>query len=68
MSPLHRVLAIFSMLVSVFGLGTAGVVLGERINAIEFSGCLLVLVGVIIASRISNVKLSRPTSTWVRPT
>ena len=58
----------FSMLVPVFGLGTAGVVLGERINAIEFAGCLLVLVGVIIASRISHAKSSRPTSTWARPT
>ncbi|ASJ75831.1 EamA family transporter [Granulosicoccus antarcticus] len=40
----------FSMMVPVFGLGSAAVVLGERINAIEFAGCLMILLGVVVAS------------------
>lgn len=45
----------FSMMVPVFGLGSAAVVLGERINAIEFAGCLLILSGVVVASLSSRV-------------
>lgn len=58
----------FSMLVPVFGLGTAWLVLGERVNATEFIGCIFVLLGVIIGSRVSIATHCRPTSTWVRPT
>lgn len=41
----------FSMLVPVFGLGSAALVLGESPNVIELAGCLLVLLGVIAGSR-----------------
>lgn len=44
----------FSMLVPVFGLGTAAVVLGERINTFEFAGCLMILIGVVVASFSSS--------------
>jgi len=58
----------FSMLVPVFGLGAAGLVLGERVNATEFVGCILVLLGVIIGSRVSIARHSPPTSARVRQT
>lgn len=47
----------FSMLVPVFGIGSAAWVIDERINTIEFAGCLLVLLGVVVASR--QVRSSR---------
>jgi len=50
----------FSMMVPVFGLSAAALVLGERINSIEFAGCVLVLIGVVVASRVVSAGKAAP--------